>query len=90
MHTRPVLNVVQLTHAPLAVCIPMTNTYTAFAHPLCTRKANWQLQLGTMRTELLDRLRAENLPWTDLMDRAMAAAHEEQGASAADVQAACA
>ena len=42
------------------------------------------------QSELLGRLRAEKLPWTELMDRAMLAAHEEYGATAADVQAACA
>ena len=39
---------------------------------------------------LADRLRAEKLPWTELMDRAMVAAHAEQGATQAEVQAACA
>lgn len=39
--------------------------------------------------ELLGRLRAEQLPWTELMDKAMLAAHEEGRATPADVQAAC-
>lgn len=36
------------------------------------------------------RLRAENLPWTELMDKALLAAHKEHGATSAGVKAACA
>ena len=63
----------------------------AFAQPGSgTWQANQQLQQDPTHAAMLDRLRAEKLPWTELMHRAMAAAHEEHGASAADVQAACA
>ena len=54
------------------------------------RQARQQTQQRPTHTELLGRLRAEKLPWTELMDKAMLAAHDEQGATAADVQAACA
>lgn len=62
---------------------------SALTHPAFMYKAS-TLQQHPTHAELLDRLRAEKLPWTELMDRAMTAAHEEQGATAADVQAACA
>lgn len=36
------------------------------------------------------RLKAQGLPWTDLMDASMVALHEEQGCTAKDIKAACA
>ena len=54
------------------------------------RQARQQTQQRPTHTELPGRLRAKQLPWTELMDKAMVAAHDEQGATAADVQAACA
>lgn len=54
------------------------------------RQARQQTQQRSTHTGLLSRLRAEQLPWTEVMDKTMVAAHDEQGATAADVQAACA
>ena len=36
------------------------------------------------------RLKAQGLPWTDLMDASMVALHEEHGCTAQDIKAACA
>ena len=35
------------------------------------------------------RLKAQVLPWTELMDAAMVAVHSQQGRTAADIKAAC-
>lgn len=35
------------------------------------------------------RLKAQGLPWTELMDAAMVAVHSQQGRRAADIKAAC-
>lgn len=101
MHSRPVPDAVQPSHTCFALCISMRHICkrtAAVAHPaslhrreqVCSFSTSRQLQQHPTHAELLDRLRAEKLPWTDLMDRAMAAAHEARGATAADVQAACA
>ncbi len=35
------------------------------------------------------RLKAQGLPWTEVMDAAMVAVHSQQGRTAADIKAAC-
>ena len=39
---------------------------------------------------LCGRLKKQSLPWTELMDKALLAAHKERSATSADVKAACA
>jgi hypothetical protein len=46
-------------------------------------------KLGNMAVLAVIRLKAQGLPWTELMDAAMVALHSQQGSTAADIKAVC-
>jgi len=46
-------------------------------------------KLGNVAVLAVVRLKAQGLPWTELMDAAMVAVHSQQGSTAADIKAAC-